>query len=51
MDVDPGLSWVDDETVKFESDSMPENYKIPHMGWNYVTPQKKLALFAFLPKA
>jgi glutamine amidotransferase len=49
--VNPGLGWVDAETVRFDSDRMPENYKIPHMGWNYVTPQKKLALFDFLPEA
>jgi glutamine amidotransferase len=49
--VNPGLGWVDAETVRFDSDRMPENYKIPHMGWNYVTPQKKVALFDFLPEA
>jgi glutamine amidotransferase len=46
-----GLGWVDAETVKFESARMPENYKIPHMGWNYVKPQKNVALFDNLPEA
>ena len=48
---DAGLGWVDAETVKFDSTRMPENYKIPHMGWNYVTLQKKVALFDLLPEA
>lgn len=48
---DPGLGWVDAETVKFDSARMPENYKIPHMSWNYVKPQKQVALFAHLPEA
>ncbi len=48
---DPGLGWVDAETVNFDSARMPENYKIPHMGWNYVKPQKQLVLFDNLPEA
>jgi glutamine amidotransferase len=47
----PGLGWVEGETIKFDGACMPESYKIPHMGWNYVTPQKKLALFDHLPEA
>jgi glutamine amidotransferase len=46
-----GLGWVDGETVKFDSTRMPENYKIPHMGWNYVIPQKKVALLDLMPEA
>jgi glutamine amidotransferase len=49
--VNTGLGWVDAETVRFDSARMPENYKIPHMGWNYVTPNKQVALFEFLPEA
>ena len=48
--VNPGLGWVDAETVRFDSARMPENYKIPHMGWNYVTPNKQVSLFDFLPE-
>ncbi len=49
--VNPGLGWVDAETVRFHSAHIPKDYKIPHIGWNYVTPNKQAALFAFLPEA
>jgi glutamine amidotransferase len=31
-----GLGWVDAETLSFNKSLMPEGFKIPHMGWNYV---------------
>ena len=28
-----GLGWIPGKVVKFTPDFLPENYKIPHMGW------------------
>lgn len=36
-----GLGWIDMEVKKFNQDILPENYKVPHMGWNEVEVQKK----------
>ena len=35
-----GLGWIDAETVRFR---FPEGsaLKVPHMGWNYVSPQRE----------
>lgn len=41
----PGLGWLDAETVRFRLDAMPTRLKIPHMGWNYVTPTDASGLF------
>jgi len=30
-----GLGWLDAETIKFALDK--ETYRLPHMGWNYLT--------------
>jgi imidazole glycerol-phosphate synthase subunit HisH len=43
-----GLGWFDANTVRFkfpESNSL----KVPHMGWNVITPQKNSALLNALP--
>lgn len=34
----PGLGWVNAHTRRFRSDLLPPRTKIPHMGWNEVTP-------------
>jgi glutamine amidotransferase len=40
----PGLGWIDAETVRFNfSDTL--EYKIPHMGWNFIQQQKESSLF------
>lgn len=49
--ITPGLGWINAESVRFDAAVMPENHKIPHMGWNYVKPQKEVALFNDLPEA
>jgi imidazole glycerol-phosphate synthase subunit HisH len=49
--LEPGLGWIDAETVKFDSVRMTGNYKIPHMGWNYVKLQKQNVLNFGLPEA
>ena len=43
-----GLGWVDAELVKFRvADNL--QYKIPHMGWNQISIQKKSALMTDIP--
>lgn len=36
----PGLGWIDAETKRFK---FPEGQElsVPHMGWNYITPQPR----------
>ncbi|RYD86511.1 MAG: imidazole glycerol phosphate synthase subunit HisH [Sphingobacteriales bacterium] len=33
---DPGLGWIDADTVRFEVDQFAERLPIPHMGWSEV---------------
>ncbi|RYY98237.1 MAG: imidazole glycerol phosphate synthase subunit HisH [Chitinophagaceae bacterium] len=33
---EPGLGWIDAETVRFEVDRLAERLPIPHMGWSEV---------------
>lgn len=40
----PGLGWIDAETRRFEFIDTAE-YKIPHMGWNFVKQRKESRLF------
>jgi glutamine amidotransferase len=40
----PGLSWIKGEVLKFEIKDTTE-YKIPHMGWNFVIKRKESKLF------
>jgi glutamine amidotransferase len=40
----PGLSWIDAKTVRFRFQSQ-NGLKIPHMGWNTVTPKTGALLF------
>lgn len=37
----PGLGWIDATCQRFHFDPNPEKLKVPHMGWNYVYPQRK----------
>lgn len=39
----PGLGWIDAETVKFGTND--RKFPVPHMGWEYVTPQKESKLW------
>ncbi len=41
----PGLGWIDAETKRFRFDNPFTKNKIPHMGWNIITPNKKGLLF------
>jgi glutamine amidotransferase len=40
-----GLGLIDMDVRKFDSSRLPANYKIPHMGWNYVKLSKSSKLF------
>ncbi len=40
----PGLGWIDAETKRFNFMNTRE-YKIPHMGWNYVKLTRESSLF------
>jgi glutamine amidotransferase len=47
----PGLGWIDGETKRFKFVNTLE-YKIPHMGWNFVKQQKESNLFnSMFPEA
>ncbi|MFT5725667.1 MAG: glutamine amidotransferase [Bacteroidia bacterium] len=40
-----GLGWVDAKTIAFDSSKLEDGFKIPHMGWNYVTSNSDSDLF------
>jgi imidazole glycerol-phosphate synthase subunit HisH len=40
----PGLGWLDAETIRFRFKDTME-YKIPHMGWNFIRQYKAGRLF------
>lgn len=41
----PGLGWLDAETVRFQLNGSHPGLKVPHMGWNTVTPTHTDGLF------
>ena len=46
----PGLAWINAETVGFSNNITSSNkLKIPHMGWNNISPQKKSLLLQDMP--
>ena len=44
----PGLGWIDGKVLKFEPNGNPQRMRLPHMGWNDVTPRGKSDLFSGL---
>ncbi len=40
-----GLKWIDSEILKFDENLIQQRTKLPHMGWNDVTPAKNHPLF------
>jgi glutamine amidotransferase len=40
----PGLGWIDAETIRFRFEDTVD-YKIPHMGWNFIRQHKDSKLF------
>ena len=45
----PGLGWIPAETVRFRLPEGVTNVRIPHMGWNTVTPRRGALLFDSAP--
>lgn len=45
-----GLKWIDASVKKFDESKIKQATRLPHMGWNDVTPVKDLALFKGLEK-
>jgi glutamine amidotransferase len=43
-----GLGWIPGEVKLLESLDLPDNLKIPHMGWNYPIHRNKSTLFSEL---
>lgn len=44
-DID-GLGWIDADCVRFQfAGSDAKHFRVPHMGWNTVTPRKECLLF------
>ena len=40
-----GLKWIDAETVAFDKNKMPDNLKVPHMGWAEIEFNQNCKLF------
>jgi len=40
-----GLEWFNAQTIAFNKDNMPSNYKIPHMSWSEVSFDQSCKLF------
>lgn len=45
-----GLKWIDSEVLKFDESLIQQRTKLPHMGWNDVTPVRDHPLFNGLEK-
>lgn len=45
-----GLKWIDSEILKFDERLIQQRTKLPHMGWNDVSPVKNHPLFVGLEK-
>ncbi|MDY0094487.1 MAG: imidazole glycerol phosphate synthase subunit HisH [Candidatus Vecturithrix sp.] len=42
---EPGLGWIEAETIKFRKSQVDPSLRFPHMGWNTVEPQQQHDLF------
>ena len=45
-----GLKWIDAEILKFDEGLIQQRTKLPHMGWNDVSPTEEHPLFIGLEK-
>jgi glutamine amidotransferase len=45
-----GLKWIDGDILKFDEKLIQQRTKLPHMGWNDVTPVTNHPLFSGLEK-
>lgn len=43
-----GLGWIDAQTVRFRFEASEGHLKIPHMGWNSISPRSAHPLLAGL---
>ena len=41
----PGLGWIDGESVRFNFTGHGKDFKVPHMGWNSITPARNNEIF------
>lgn len=42
----PGLGWIPGRVRKIDASLLPQSPRLPHMGWNSVTPRAGARLFA-----
>ena len=40
----PGLGWIDGDVREFDTSALTHKPKLPHMGWNSISPQKQLPI-------
>lgn len=45
-----GLGWIDGEVLKFDESKLLQSTRLPHMGWNDVSPVTASSLFTGLEK-
>jgi imidazole glycerol-phosphate synthase subunit HisH len=45
---EPGLGWIDAESIRFRFDGGDKGLRIPHMGWNELIPSRSHPIFAGL---
>jgi glutamine amidotransferase len=38
--IETGLGWIDMDVVKFDTNQLSNNLKVPHMNWNEITIKK-----------
>lgn len=41
----PGLGWINGRVLRFRTGQAEKPFKVPHMSWNFVEPQKPSRLF------
>lgn len=41
----PGLGWISGKVIRFRTAQGEKPFKVPHMSWNFVEPQKPSRLF------
>ncbi len=46
----PGLGWIDGTVKKIEASTQRDLMKVPHMGWNEVSPKGENRLFQDLER-
>jgi glutamine amidotransferase len=46
----PGLGWIDGHVMAFDNSKFKKPLKIPHMGWNNLTVEKKHPLLQGIPE-